>query len=102
MLGLLSSSSFSALTKLWRKFISNICIPVKYKTNQTNELKIRIVKLFFKENSKLASKWMVAKGPFLKGTATCGKYKCPWSNFVKEPNNGSDVKNYQNEDKIPD
>ena len=81
------------------KQTNNVC---KYKTNQTNELKIRIVKLFFKENSKLASKWMVAKGPFLKGTAMCGTYKCPWSNFVKEPNNGCDVRNYQNEDKIKD
>lgn len=73
---------------------------IQTKPNQW--VKNKNIKLFFKENSKLASKWMVAKGPFLKGTAMCGTYKCPWSNFVKEPNNGSDVRNYQNEDKIPD
>ena len=59
-----TSSNFYASTKMWCKFISNICVTVKYKTNQTNELKIRKVKLFLKESLKLASKWMVAKGPF--------------------------------------
>ena len=64
LLGPLSSSNFYASTKMWCKFISNICVTVKYKANQTSELKIRIVKLFLKENLKLASQWMVAKGPF--------------------------------------
>ena len=59
-----SSSNFYASTKMWCKFISNICVTVKYKTNQTNELKIRIEKLFLKANLKSASKWVVAKGPF--------------------------------------
>lgn len=60
MLGLLSSSKFSASTKILCSFISNICeLP---NTNENTELKIRIVKLFFKENFNLASERTVTNG----------------------------------------
>ena len=67
----------------------------KHKTSENTELKIRIVKLFFKENFKLASERTVTnrQNLFLKDTAMGGTYKSSRSNFVKEPNNNSDMKN---------
>lgn len=103
LLGPLSSSNFYASTKMWCKFIFKYMCNSQIQNNQTSELKIRIVKLFLKRKFKVSKSMNGRKDLFLKGTATCGTYKCPRSNFVKELNNGSTtLRNYQNEDKIPD